>query len=1037
MRKKDIEKTAFSCHEGLYEYTMMPFGLSNAPATFQRLMQFVLKGLLMEFCMCYLDDVVIFSKTAWEHLYHFKQVLQRLRDAHLKLKPSKCELARTDVKFLGHVISAKGIQPDPGKIEKIRECPYPKSVKQVRQFLGLTGYYRAYVKGYGVIAAPLYDLTQADQKNLAFSKRWNDDAAVAFDALKEKLTEAPILGYPDMNLPFRLYTDASNIGLGFVLAQVGHDGTERVLHYGSKKLTDTETRYAVTEKECLAVVKAFSTYRQYLLGGFVTIYTDHLPLLRILDRKRKAEDITPRLLRMAMMLAEYDYEMQYVPGEKHTNADALSRPPFVQCDDDDNVEPTKAIAKLQRTKRALEKMVEKEKKNAKKPAERRQINIIQKMIRSCDEDILEAEQKGQRDPIIENEINMVTKKKKTGKQPRSPTKPGNEDHSTNGKLAEETEQSEIPISKSEIACALVEVDPNLEESDDEGDEEEEFRVEADLNDVIDEDTEDMQAEEAAGGALKDSLRQDCEDLNEGHNFEYFSLRAPWNKQEIIDAQREDPRLGELAYYLETMELPDDEAIAKWVIAHEPFYCLWEEILYRMKRKTSPVARDKVEFQLVVPNIFTYPLMDMLHTSKYGGHLGFNKVLMKLQQKYYWEGMQADLKNFIQDCIPCARFKKGENRRNPLQPLRAMSPFHMVAIDVIGPLPETDKGNKYIVTLMDYYTKWPEAYATKDQKASTIVDLLHDRIIPTHGVPRVIITDRGPSFTSELFMSEVASVGAHVCYTAPYHHQANGLVERWNKTLMDMIHPLTEEKPNNWDTFIGPTLFAYRSTPHASTGNTPFYLMHGRDPSIPMENPLFEVNQGLQRTDWAAEVTQRMTEAWEVAAEKNKKMQLQYKEYYDRKAADRDFSIGDLVLMKNREKLNGKRIANKFHPEFDRLYRVMAIDNNSRLKLKRVGAPLKRPEWHNSALFKHFMGSEEAYLEYEGRLRIAKSGIRTVNQDDALCRICEGTFLEDMEKPDKIIWLECDGCTDWYHLHCVGRDPEDTAWEFPDCDRKGR
>ena len=176
---------------------------------------------------------------------------------------------------------------------------------------------------------------------------------------------------------------------------------------------------------------------------------------------------------------------------------------------------------------------------------------------------------------------------------------------------------------------------------------------------------------------------------------------------------------------------------------------------------------------------------------------------------------------------------------------------------------------------------------------------------------------------------------------------------------------------------------------------------------------------------------------EVAAEKNKKMQLQYKEYYDRKAADRDFSIGDLVLMKNRDKLNGKRIGNKFHPEFDRLYRVMAIDNNSRLKLKRVGAPLKRPEWHNSALFKHFMGSEEAYLEYEGRLRIAKSGIRTVNQDDALCRICGGTFLEDMEKPDKIIWLECDGCTDWYHLHCVGRDPEDTAWECPDCDNRGR
>ena len=344
VKKEDIEKTAFSCHEGLFEYVVMPFGLSNAPATFQRLMQYVLKGLLMEYCMCYLDDVVIFSNSVWDHLYHLGEVLQRLRTAGLKLKPTKCAFAQKSVQFLGHIVSQKGIEADPEKVTKVRDCDYPKSVKQVRQFLGLTGYYRAYIARYGEIAAPLYDLTQACPQNLSFAKRWTPEAAHAFDTLKERLTEAPVLGYPDINRPFKLYTDASNVGLGYVLAQIDESGTERVIHFGSKKLTETETRYAVTEKECLAVVRGFIVFRQYLIGSVVTVYTDHLPLVRILDRSRRADDITPRLLRMAMMIAEYEYTIQYKPGKYHLNADACSRPPIVPIDTDDEVEPLKKIA---------------------------------------------------------------------------------------------------------------------------------------------------------------------------------------------------------------------------------------------------------------------------------------------------------------------------------------------------------------------------------------------------------------------------------------------------------------------------------------------------------------------------------------------------------------------------------------------------------------------------------------------------------------------------------------------------------------------
>ena len=1070
MKVADIEKTAFSCHEGLFEHMVMPFGLSNAPASFQRLMQFVLKGLLMEFCMCYLDDVIIFSKSYWEHLFHFKQVLQRFRDAKLKLKAKKCDLVRQHVKFLGHVISARGIHPDPEKVDKVKQCKYPTSVKQVRQYLGLTGYYRQYIKGYGVIAAPLYDLTQACPKNLSFAKRWNRAAAEAFDQLREELVKAPILGYPDMELPFRLYTDASNIGLGFVLAQVDREGKERVICYGSKKLTDTETRYAVTEKECLAVIRAFNSYRQYLLGSFTTVYTDHLPLLRILDRKRKAEDITPRLLRMAMLLAEYSYEMKYVEGSKHTNADALSRPPFVEADDDEEVEPLKASAKLKKIRAALVKAGScfDDDETYEGRTRVREANILMDLVKRY----------LYQGTIATVEIEKSVKKRSSVRAHASALdKPPPCEHGTarsrrtKGRKPKDVGSRLAPMQHMDGVGLLIqlEADENVQSSDDEsdgdrdaGDEDEdsddfqygdapghlechnplvpeplrEPRVDEDQ--IVDELPSYEERQSAERGQLKVDLANDCKDLTEGRYFQYYQLRAPWNKEEIIRAQQDDDHWGELIYYLETLELPemDNPKMARWLIAQEPYYVLWEGILYRIKRKKTPSIHERIEFQLVVPEVFTWLLMEMMHTTKYGAHLGIEKVLAKLQQKYYWPRMEKSIRWFIDDCIPCQRFRQGTNRRMPLQPIRAMAPFHMVAIDVIGPLPETDRGNKYIVTLMDYYTKWPEAYPTKDQTAQTIVDLLHERIIPQHGVPKVIITDRGPCFSSELFVSETAAVGAHVCYTSPYHHQANGLVERWNRTLMDMIKPTVELEPEKWDRYIGPVLFAYRSTPHASTGNTPFFLRHGIDPNLPMENPLFEVDKGMHRTEWAEEVSKALSEAWSIAAKKNRDMQVSYKEYYDRRAKDRDIRVGDLVLMKHREKLSAKRISNKFHPEFERLFRVIGTDGSKRIKLVLCGSPGQEGKWYDAEEFKHFSGSEKAYLNYEGRLRAKRNPEAAWDEDDAECPICNGTYIEDLKRPDSVLWQRCDYCYAWYHLSCIDRNPEETSWHCPVCVRTG-
>ena len=210
---KDREKTAFCTPLGLFEFRVMPFGLCNAPATFQRLMDLVLAGLQWTSCLVYLDDVIIVGKTFEEHLLHLREVLIRLREAGLKLQPSKCSFCQKKVEFLGHIVSDKGVATDPAKTAQVAKWPTPSSQKEVQQFLGLASYYRRFVKDFATIAKPLHRLTE---KTMDF--KWTSECQSAFEELRRNLTAAPILAFPDFEKPFILDTDASDFGVGAVLS---------------------------------------------------------------------------------------------------------------------------------------------------------------------------------------------------------------------------------------------------------------------------------------------------------------------------------------------------------------------------------------------------------------------------------------------------------------------------------------------------------------------------------------------------------------------------------------------------------------------------------------------------------------------------------------------------------------------------------------------------------------------------------------------------------------------------------------------------
>ena len=221
----------------------MPFGLCNAPATFQRLMDLVLARLQWSSCLIYLDDVIVTGKTFSEHLLRLKEVFDRLREAKLKLKPSKCAFCKSKVAFQGHIVSAEGVITDPGKVDKVKHWPQPTSGKEVHQFLGLANYYRRFVKDFATIARPLHKLTEKIAKF-----QWTEQCQAAFEKLRNLLTTAPVLDFPDYVRPFILDTDASDTGLGAVLSQVDCEGKEHVIAYASRTLSKAERTYCVTRK---------------------------------------------------------------------------------------------------------------------------------------------------------------------------------------------------------------------------------------------------------------------------------------------------------------------------------------------------------------------------------------------------------------------------------------------------------------------------------------------------------------------------------------------------------------------------------------------------------------------------------------------------------------------------------------------------------------------------------------------------------------------------------------------------------------------
>ena len=370
-----------------------------------------------------------------------------------------------------------------------------------------------------------------------------------------------------------------------------------------------------------------------------------------------------------------------------------------------------------------------------------------------------------------------------------------------------------------------------------------------------------------------------------------------------------------------------------------YFIAFNDQLYK-KNKENPNRPIKVVKENEVEEILYH-----MHSDPLAGHFSLEETYRRIKIRYYWPQMYNDVRNYVQTCNECQR--RGKNHRSePLHPIKVGQPFDRLGIDLVGPFPVTARGNTYIVVATEYLTKWPEARAIPDSTAASVVTFFYEDIICRHGCPKILQTDRGTHFVNEMLDTLCQKSGVKHKLSTAYHPQTNGLVERFNKTLCEVLAKFANENKDDWDLFVPSALFAYRTKRHETTRHEPFYLMYGREPVLPVEFSVTTIQAEIPETDHQEDllkrihaITGKLAQEHIVAQDRIYKSQQKQKQRFDAKVKIIQYKIGDLVLL-YQSKLHGKQ---KLEPRWSGPYYVHETLPNGAYKLRTMdGKVLKTP-----------------------------------------------------------------------------------------------
>lgn len=608
---QDIEKTAIITPFGLFEFPRMCPGLRNAGQTFQRFIHDVFRGL--DFVYPFVDDLLIASQDEQEHQQHLRLVLKRLEESGITINPAKCVFGKAEIKFLGYAVSTEGVKPPEEKIEAIKTYPKPKTIEDLRRFLGMINFYRENIPKAALMQAPLNNFLHNAKKRDKTVIEWNDEATKAFEACKASIQNAALLAHPSHRAPIAIFSDASDTAAGAVLQQCINKQWQP-LGYFSKKFNETQQRYSTFDRELLAVYMAVKHFRKTIEGRELIVYTDHKPLTFALNKIQSTNE-TPRRARQLLFVSEFTSDIRHISGKSNVVADALSRIDSISC-------PTS----LDYTKLAA------------------------------------------------------------------------------------AQQSDA----------------------------------------------------------------DMQRLMQQSNLKFEKYRIP--------------------------------------NANQTIYC---------ETSTSKIRP-------YLPAVFRREAFDVTHNISHPGIRTTRKIMA---QKYFWPSINKDVGQWAKNCIQCQRSKVQRHTISSPGEFQPSDRFQHIHVDIVGPLPTTQQGYRYLITMIDRCTKWPEAIPTDDISAETVAKTVYDHWISRFGCPATLTSDQGRQFESQLFTTLLSMLGIKKTRTTPYHPQSNGAVERWHRSLKAALKARLDGRIS-WISELPTVLLGLRAAVRTDTGVSAAELTYGYNLRLP-------------------------------------------------------------------------------------------------------------------------------------------------------------------------------------------------------------
>ena len=901
LTRRAQERTAFITPQmspSHWEYIYMPFGLMGAPATFQRLVDSMLRGIQYNTCMAYLDDIVVISETLEEGMVRLREVFDRVRDAHLKLKAEKCELFKTEIKYLGHVISAEGVRTDPKKVSAIQDFALPLFVTDVRGFLGLCSYYRNFIGDFSNLTKPLNDLTKQDSDRV-----WRKEHTKAFLRLKELLSDTPVLAFPKEGCTFILDTDASGYAIGGVLSQLQPwtaedqakmdqlsthqekteenkeetpnqsksvelmrkskkipigNVVERPIAYASRMLLPRELNYCARRREMLAIFEMVQQFYHHIAGTHFIIRTDHDSLKGV----KNLAKVSGQFARWIDYLEAFDFEIKVRKGKENGNADFLSRMySECFCKDRKDFEKTPSACEALENEPVL------------------------------DWDLFEAANREMRNRQIRNKAAEIIRV---------------EDKSILHLLTDEQLEWQT-----KLAAKIIVEPPGL-------------KAEAPLLKTRVTGKRDRKEKTVAALGL---------DTNIARNPRIWSL------EELRTAQKEDEELSPIyeAKINPEKEKPSWNDISYEGLGCKFYYKEWSRIRFRdqlLYREWESVNGEETRLQLIVPRKYQTMLIGSLHCTLVGAHQGARKMLEYLRLRYFWYGMSEQIKLYIKCCHSCQKTKNlNFTPRVGLQLHGAGFPNERVHVDFCGPVVGTEQGMRYFMIMVDAFSKFTVAVATENMTSATAADAFLTRWVNLFGSPYEVTSDRGASFTAALWEEFCNLLNMNRMFTTAYRPQSNGQAERANRNIIDMLRAVVEDS-DTWDLKLPGVCAAYNFTPHSAHGFSPYYLMFGRQPVTQLDviapNEVFP--EPRPRNEVVREIQDNLSSAHSIARRRLKKAAEVSRKYYDRgsRLKVNNYVLGERAWLKVGQK---RRLEGKFTDKFEGPYYIISTWNTGTYRIK--------------------------------------------------------------------------------------------------------